>query len=177
MSGAGNGVVASGPGLDIRERDLVALAMVAAWPRSVAQVAAASSARGIDLPEATGQSTERSGGAAMALAPGRWLVEPSEGALPDLPADIGTVTDLTHARKSYVVAGPLSTALVSKIAPLDFDLPRHGAGCVVQTGSAHSTPFTLWRRAADSFVLYVESSYARDFAHSLAAEAEEFLGR
>jgi len=177
MNDAVDGIVAASAALDIRMRDFGALAQVVAWPGMIGQVGEAMQALGVSLPAEPGCVDAGAGAVAMTVAPGRWLVEIAEGALPGLPAEVGIVTDLNHARRSLVVTGPMALAFAAKIVPVDFDLPRHAPGCVVQTGSGHTIPFTLWRRASEVFVLYVESSYGRDFAHGLAAEAEEFLGR
>lgn len=177
MSGTSGEAVASGAELDIRKRGFGALVQVAAWPGTGASVTEALRSLGIDLPTVPGQVRDSTGGVAMALAPGRWLVETPGDPPEKIPAEIGAITDLTHARESFHVRGRQALDLVSKIAPVDFGLPRHGAGSVVQTGSGHSTPFTLWHQEPDVFVVYVERSYAADFAHGLAAEAEEFVGR
>lgn len=165
-------IVAAGAGLEIAARAPGALVQLTAWP---GQGAALAEAVGLALPRRVGEVSAGAGGLAMALAPGRWLVELSGGMLPVVPPETGAVTDLGHARASFAVTGPQALALVAKLVAVDFDLPRHGPGSVVQTGSAHSTPFTLRRDAPDAFVLYVEASYASDFAESLAAEAAEFL--
>lgn len=176
MNRPDGGVIVSGAGLDIRERGVDGLVQVAVWPGAEAAAAMALQRVAITLPAVPGQVGEDAGGTAMAIAPGRWLVEFAGGSLPDLPAAVGAVTDLAHGRRSFLVSGRQALALVAKLAPVDFDLPRHGPGSVVQTGSAHGIPFSLWRRDAASFVLHVETSLAHDFALSLAAEAEEFLG-
>lgn len=166
------GTVAEGAGLRIAPRLARGLVQLTAWP---GQAAALSEAVGMALPAQLGAVASDARGVAMALAPGRWLVEMSGNALPVVPPEIGAATDLSHARVSLAVSGPQALALASKLVAVDFDLPRHGPGSVVQTGSAHSTPFTLRRDGPDAFVLYVEASYARDFAATLAAEAAEFM--
>jgi len=173
-SALGDAAALAGPRLQIRDRGFAALALVAAWPGTGPDVAAALAPAGLDLPAAAGTVAEGPGGHAMMVAPGRWLLELAAPALPRLDAAIGTVTDIGHARCSFMLAGEDAPALAGKLAAVDLSLPRHGPGTVLQTGSAHSTPFTLWRQGPDRFVLYVERSYGRDFLDSLAAEAAEF---
>ena len=170
------GIVASGRELEIRHRSFSGLFQLSAWPGQLQAAMDVMQAHGISLSDRIGGVCEGAGTVTMAIAPGRWLIETGDGSIPALAPETGVVTDLSHARESFALSGALAPQLASKIAPVDFDLPRHGPGSVIQTGSGHSIPFTLWRRADGGFVLYVEGSYARDFAHSLAAEAEEFLG-
>ena len=87
---------------------------------------------------------------------------------------MGAVTDLSHARVAVRIEGNDALALASKLAPVDFDLPRHGSGSVIQTGSAHTIPITLWRRSAECFVILSERSYASSLWQAIADDGAEF---
>lgn len=165
----------TGPRLRIEARTATPMALVSAWPDSVDTAAAAMGDQGYALPGAPGESVRGDAGhVAHCQAPGRWLVELVDGKLPELPADVGTVTDLSHARSVFTFEGEDAVELAQKLAPIDFSLPRNGPMHFVQSGSDHSVNLALWRETADRFVVYVERSFGRDFWHTLEAESAEF---
>lgn len=165
----------TGSRLRIEARAATPMALVSAWPDSVDKAAAAMGGQGYALPRAPGQTVRGDAGhVAHCQAPGRWLVELVDGNLPKLPPELGTVTDLSHARSAFTFEGENAVELAQKLAPIDFSLPRNGPMHFVQSGSDHSVSFALWRETADRFVVYVERSFGRDFWHTLEAESAEF---
>ena len=167
----------AGPGISIAVRPPMPMALVTAWPGTLSEVAAALEEQSYTLPLAPGEAVMgEAGGVVHSMAPGRWLVELADDRLPFLPAELGTITDLSHARTSFEFSGRDAVEFAQKLAPIDFSLPRNGPMRFVQSGSDHSTSFGLWRAAENRFILYVEQSFARDFWHTLEAECAEFRG-
>ncbi len=177
---AGEPQIIRGPGLSIEEHRIAGLFVAAAWPHTLeAYIETADRATGLRIAPRPGDVVATDDLVAMTIAFGRWLVEVADGGLGETlrtavaPAT-GTVTDLSHARTAFRITGTQACEVARKLAPVDFDRPRHGPGHVIQTGSHHSVDLTLYRRAADDFVVYVERSYGWAFWHTLAAESVEF---
>ena len=159
----------------ITPRETPPMAAIAAWPGTLETIARLLANAGIDLPGTPGCSKlSKQGCVAHCQAPGRWLVEHPCLSLPAVPAETGVITDLSHARTSFVFEGEAAVELAQKLAPIDFSLERHGPMSFVQSGSDHTTSFALWREKKTRFVVYVERSFGRDFWHTLEAESEEF---
>lgn len=173
--GSGRPAPLVGPRLTVSVRDAVPIAQISAMPQKAAALIAEIAAHGFELPPRTGTSTRSPDGTvAHCQSPGRWLVEIAGNPLPDLDPQTGSVTDLRQARASFAFAGEDAVELAQKLAPVDFADAQHGPMSFVQSGSDHSIDLALWRDGADSFVVYVERSFARDFWHVLDAETAEF---
>ena len=164
----------TGPGLEISCRDFANMIFIAAWSNKFGAVSKIFAKSGIRLPKTMGSVTPSDAAVAMAVAPGRWLVELVETNYPKIDPDIGSITDLSHARCSYLISGPNAVQLAQKLAPVDFDMAEYGPGRALQTGSNHTLGFTMWRQEKEKFVIYAERSYGRDFWHNLQAESAEF---
>ncbi len=164
----------SGPGLTITARGFVNFIAIAAWPGKSDQVAKSMKSAKIELPTDLGSVIRSNGNVAMASAPGRWFVELADEGIPDIAGEDGAVTDICHARCSFLLDGPDAVQVAQKLAPVDFGLPEYGPDRMLQSGSGHTIAFTLWRQSTDRFVLYVERSFGRDFWHNLQAESAEF---
>ncbi|MDA0923056.1 MAG: hypothetical protein O3A97_00525 [Proteobacteria bacterium] len=162
-----------GPALSVTVVPLERVTLLAVWPDRLAEAAAHLAEKGLNLLGSTGAVGQGAGGTALALAPGRWLIL-SGGDLPDLLPEMGALIDLSHARAAVCIEGGDALALAAKIASVDFDLPRYGPGSVLQTGSAHTIPVTLWRQAMDRFIMIAERSYAASLWHAIADEGAEF---
>ena len=76
-------------------------------------------------------------------------------------ADIGSVTDLSHARCRIHIEGAQCRTLLNKLFALDLRETAFAIGDIAMTGT-HHVPSTLHRLDADAFDLYVFSTYAYD---------------
>lgn len=94
-----------------------------------------------------------------------------------IPADIGSVTDLSHARcvirvKSLVAGFNVSTML-NKLYALDFRLEHFPVGQVKHTGH-HHVPVLMHRLAENEFDIYAMTTYAYETLHQLFDASLEF---
>lgn len=167
-----------GPGVTLTERRLVSLVQVAAWPDTAEQVAELlASLLGCAPPQAPDGSSGEASGALLSLAPGRWLVESSDPRLAvrlaeQIGPDLGTVTDLSHARIAIRVAGPDAAGLLSKGLALDLH-PDAFPPMKVAQSAIHEVGVVLRRLSAESFDLYVYRGFALSFWDWLTEAAGE----
>lgn len=113
---------------------------------------------------------------AFQIAANRWLVAGSADfrtALETkLPAEDGTLTDLTHGRSAFVISGPKVGWVLSKLFAIDFSLKA----LPEKTGLAtmhHDTFAQIYRSNAETFHIFVFRSFARSFWQTLCHAAEE----
>ena len=88
-------------------------------------------------------------------------------------ADIGSVTDLSHARCRIHVEGPRCRTLLNKLFALDLRESAFSIGDIAMTGT-HHVPSTLHRLGTDAFDLYVFSTYAYDQLATVLDAAQEY---
>ena len=88
-------------------------------------------------------------------------------------ADIGSVTDLGHARCRIRISGTHCCDTLSKLFALDQREVAWPIGELRLTGY-HHVPCMAHRRAADDFDLYVFSTYAFDQLATLLDTAQEY---
>jgi sarcosine oxidase subunit gamma len=88
-------------------------------------------------------------------------------------ADIGSVTDLSHARCRIHVEGPRCRTLLNKLFALDLRESALSIGDIAMTGT-HHVPSTLHRLGTDAFDLYVFSTYAYDQLATVLDAAQEY---
>jgi sarcosine oxidase subunit gamma len=141
---------------EITPRSPAALVQVTAWPGTAATVE-----HRIALLPAT----------RLPVGPGRWLLASDQPLDFDLPAELGTVTDLTDARVILHLAGEDVVHVLRQGVGFDLDPRRFGSGASAQT-SIHGMPVLVHRRDLATFDLYVSSS----FAASLEAWLREAAG-
>lgn len=90
-----------------------------------------------------------------------------------VPAQIGSVLDLSHARVRVRVQGEKALDALSKLYALDFRPAAFPVGQVKLTGH-HHIPCTLHRLAEKDFDLYFLSTYAHGQIAALADAALEY---
>jgi len=169
---------ADDPGVVLTERRLVSLVQVAAWPETAEQVESSlTSLLGCAPPQGASGSSGDAGGAVLALGPGRWLAESPDARLAQqlaqqIPADLGAVTDLSHARIALRVAGPKAAWVLSKGLALDLH-PAAFAPMRVAQSAIHEVGVIVRRLSAESFDLYVYRGFALSFWEWLTEAAEE----
>lgn len=88
-------------------------------------------------------------------------------------ADIGSVTDLSHARCRIHIEGPQCSTVLNKLFALDLRDSAFTVGDIAMTGT-HHVPCTLHRLGADAFDLYVFSTYAYDQLATVLDAAQEY---
>jgi sarcosine oxidase subunit gamma len=92
-----------------------------------------------------------------------WIVT-TDAAMPAtleraIPADAGSVTDLSHARVRIALEGSAVTALLGKLVAVDLRPRAFAAGSFAQTG-LHHVGVLLERTGPDSFEIYALRTYA-----------------
>jgi sarcosine oxidase subunit gamma len=88
-------------------------------------------------------------------------------------ADIGSVTDLSHARCRIHIEGPQCLTVLNKLFALDLREAAFAIGDIAMTGT-HHVPSTLHRLGADAFDLYVFSTYAYDQLATVLDVTQEY---
>jgi heterotetrameric sarcosine oxidase gamma subunit len=171
--------VADAWGVTLRERRPASMVQVAGWPSA----AGALTAR---LREVTGVAPPPAGKTASGddltllwTAPGRWLAasetraDLAETLSAAVGADIGTVSDLGHARCVFRLLGPMAPSVLAKGLPIDLHLNAFPVDGVVQ-GSIHHMGVLVHRVAADAFDLYVFRGFAVSLLEWLTDAAAEY---
>ncbi len=131
------------------------------------------------LPAKTGQTSSTTAGLVMRTGPEEFLVLPEDGkdiarSLREIVTpDIGSVTDLGHARCRIHIEGMRCNATLGKLFPLDLRGAAFPVGEVRLTGT-HHVPCVLHRLGADSFDMLVFSTYAYDQLSTVLDAALEF---
>lgn len=173
-----HGNIAGGAGVVLGEVRPGSIVQVAAWPRQEkALIAAIAQATGLDLPDGAGAGIAADGNSAFGIGPGRFLVVGRDADLAArlsaaVPAETGTVTDLSHGRTAIRVSGRDAEWLLAKFFAIDFSLPAFpvGAGRATQH---HDVLAHIQRTGAAQFDLYVFRSFARSFWKALCHNAED----
>jgi methylglutamate dehydrogenase subunit D len=164
-------------GVRIAEQRPAAIALLAAWPRTLRVAAALWSVTGL-APPPLGRFAERDGVTVGALAPGRFLVLGGDADLvarfeAALPASGGAMTDLSHARSVLRLQGEAVVPTLAKGVMLDLDPSVFPPGALAQT-LLHSMDVLLLRHGADVFDIAVFRGFGVSLAEWLADAAAEF---
>lgn len=131
------------------------------------------------LPERTGQTVPIALGLLMRTGPHEFLLIGTGAANPlnalrsSVTPDIGALLDLSHARCRVHIEGPQALATLGKLFALDFREAAFPVG-QVQLSGHHHVPCSLHRLGADSFDLYLLSTYAHGQLESLRDAALEY---
>ncbi len=170
-------------GVRLRAETLPGVLQIATWPTATADLERAL-ASGLDLlakapPGRTGQVIELVQGLLMRTGPHEFMLVRASG-VPTaaqlrtyVPAEVGSVTDLGHARCRIRIEGDHCRATLSKLFALDLREASFPVGELRLTGH-HHVPCSLHRRAADRFELYVFTTYAHDQLATVLDAAREF---
>lgn len=166
------------PGVALAERRLASLVQVCAWPDTVDRIEAVVAAvTGCSMPTQPNGSSSADGHVVMSLGPGRYLIESDDPRLAQkfdeqIDADLGAITDLSHARIAIRVDGPRATWVLSKGLALDLD-PRAFPPSGVAQSAIHEIGVIVRRLANDKFDLYVTRGFALSFLDWLTDAAAE----
>ncbi len=170
-------------GVRLRAETLPGVLLMATWAAATADLQRAL-ASGLDLlakapPGRTGQVIELAQGLLMRTGPCEFMLVCRSGVptAADLrshvPADVGSVTDLGHARCRIRIEGDHCQATLSKLFALDLREAKFPVGELRLTGH-HHVPCTVHRRGADRFDIYVFTTYAHDQLATVLDAAREF---
>jgi len=127
------------PGVRLTERRLASLWQVAAWPGRLPLAGAAiARAAVVDAAPGPGRSVEGPGGTLLRHEVMKCLLaSPVPVPRPEVPGDVGTVLDLSHARTVIHVAGPAMRALMAGMTSVDLRPAAFADGAVAGTGIHH----------------------------------------
>ncbi len=178
---AGEQPTASGQvGVRLHADTVPGLLLISTWPSgSIALRNVMAKTLGAAAPARCGQVAQVQAGVLMCTGPEEYLLltSPGPSRLQELrghiPAHLGSVTDLGHARCRIQIDGAHCRDTLSKLFALDLREAAWPVGELRQTGH-HHVPCTALRRGMDSFDLLVFSTYAFDQLATLRDAALEY---
>lgn len=165
----------------ITAHKLDSVTLMSTWANGIDGLAqAVHQALGCTPPALTGETTACAQGLLMRSGPLEFLLIGAQ-AVPDrvaqlranIPADVGSVLDLSHARVRVRVQGAKAVDTLSKLYALDFRPAAFPIDQFKLTGH-HHIPCTLHRLDAHCFDLYFLSTYAHGQIAALADAALEY---
>lgn len=166
-------------GVRLGARTLSGVTLIGTWPDGAAALEHALGAALGAAPLRIGQTQSVAAGLLLRIGPEEFmLVSPSgSDGSPALraaiAADVGSVTDLGHARCRIDIDGERCRDALGKLFALDLRTSAFLPGQVRLTGH-HHVACMLHRRGLDRFDLYVPSSYAADQLSTLIDAAREY---
>jgi methylglutamate dehydrogenase subunit D len=118
-------------------------------------------ALGTELPAAIGQVIRANGRLLLKTgAEQYWIVMPeADEFAPDIPAQMGAITSLSHSRTCMFIEGPEAAAVLAKGVPLDFHPDVFQVDHFALTG-IHHTPVLIHRSAENRYEIYALRTYA-----------------
>lgn len=159
------------PELAITERPFASLVQIAAWPDTIGHIDSALSRDG--LPTMPGPRGSREQGTTVAIdaGPGRAYLMSGEtdlGARLEalVPPEIGSVTDLGHARVCLRLSGSRAAWVLAKGVAIDLHHSAFPVGTCVWTQVDH-VGIILRRAEADAFDILVYRGFAASLVHWL----------
>ncbi|MBL8583365.1 MAG: sarcosine oxidase subunit gamma family protein [Rhizobiaceae bacterium] len=173
-----HGNLAGGAGVVLGERQPGSIVQLAVWSgQERPALAVMLDVTGMRLPDGAGSGSAREDIAAFGFAPGRFLLVSEAEGLADrlraaLSEELGTVTDLSHGRTAFRIAGAKAEWVLAKLFAIDFALAAFPTGAGRST-SHHDIFAQIQRSGPEQFDLYVFRSFARSFWHTLCRAAEE----
>jgi methylglutamate dehydrogenase subunit D len=119
---------------------------------------------GVALPVSTSEVLRHGRHRLYRLAADQYWIVTDDAAVPAalaraVPADIASLTVLSHARVRIALQGSAAVALLGKLVSVDLRPQSFAVGRFAQTG-LHHVGVLLERLGADSFELYVLRTYA-----------------
>lgn len=173
-----HGNVGGSAGVVLSEPQPGSVVQLAAWRgQEKVLIALVQDISGLKLSDGAGAGVAEKTKAAFGFAPGKFMViEEEEGVFARYAAamlqDVGAVTDLSHGRTVFRIAGPKAEWVLSKLFAVDFSLTAFPLGAGRST--THHEIFTqIQRTGEEQFDLYVFRSFARSFWKMLGHAAEE----
>ena len=173
--GAGRGR----PGVTLSDVQPGSIVQVAAWPeKDAAALEAIRTVAGLSLEAKPGAGAFGDAASAFGFAPGRFLVMADDEDMlarlaEALPAEAGTVLDLSHGRTVLRVEGVQAEQVLSKLFALDFRAAAFALGAGRAT-MHHQVHALIQRTGERRFDVVVFRSFARAFWTTLRHAAEEY---
>ena len=142
------------------------LIQVAAFPATIAELCAA--VRTVvdgSLPECTGAAVTAGPWKLLKTSAEQfWILGPETRDLlaplrTTVPAQIGTITPLSHSRVCVSIEGPAARDLLAQGIALDLHPSEFPVGRFALT-AMHHTPVLLWRVGEDRYELYASRTFA-----------------
>ncbi|MBU3739733.1 MAG: hypothetical protein FGM55_12365 [Rhodoferax sp.] len=167
-------------GVHLSAECLKRVTLIGTWPSGLqAWLDAVGAALGSSLPDRTGLVQDGPRGLVMRTGPEEFLLigndpdDPVPALRQLIPAEVGSVTDLSHARCRIRIQGHGALETLSKLFALDFRPAAFPLGETRLTGH-HHLPWVLHRVGEQAFDAYVYTSYAHDQLHTLMDAAREY---
>jgi heterotetrameric sarcosine oxidase gamma subunit len=166
-------------GVRINAGLLPGVVLVSTWISGINGLLSALASVFGNVPQRTGLTASTPLGLLARTGPEEFLLLSTEPGNPTaqlrqaIAADIGAVTDLSHARCRIHIEGPRCQTVLNKLFALDLRADAFPVGEVRLTGT-HHVPCVLHRLGADSFDMLVFSTYAYDQLHTLVDAALEY---
>ena len=178
---AGNGPNTAGQvGVHLRAGTLQSVTLISTWISGLpGLLEACANVFGTHLPQQTGKTAQTEFGLLARTGPEEFLLIGDDTQdrcamlRASISADVGSVTDLSHARCRIHVQGAQCRTVLNKLFALDLREASFPVGDVALTGT-HHVPSMLHRLGADAFDLYVFSTYAHDQLGTLLDAALEY---
>ena len=177
---AGHPNAAGQTGVRLQAETLPGAAQISTWISGVQGLEQALTALlGRQPPTQTGQTQATRHGLLVRTGPEEFLlvadhdVDNAAELRRHVPAGIGAVTDLGHARCRIRISGDRCRDTLSKLFPIDLRDAAFPVGQARATGH-HHVPALLHRIEHDRFDLYVFTTYAQDQLHVLVDAALEY---
>ena len=167
-------------GVTVTANILASVTQVSTWHTGVSALCEVlGAALGQALPAQTGDTVGSADRLVMRTGPEEFLIISNEAAdmtallRQSIAADVGSVTNLSHARCRIRLEGPKCVDTLSKLFPIDLRDHAFVHGQIRLTGH-HHVPSLLHRLGAQSFDMYVFSTYAFDQLATVLDAAREY---
>ncbi len=167
-------------GVTVTASMLASVTQVSTWHAGVSNLfEALGAALGQVLPAQTGDTVRSTSQLVMRTGPEEFLIVTDEATdmtnrlRQSIAADVGTVTNLSHARCRIHLEGPKCVDTLSKLFPIDLRDASFPLQQIRLTGH-HHVPCVVLRTGAEAFDLYVFSTYAFDQLGVVLDAALEF---
>ena len=159
---------------------IASVTQIATWPNGIdALVPTLGAALGVTVPARTGDVVHLPRGLLVRSGPEEFMhfseqnIDMASSLRRMIAADIGSVTDLSHARCNIAIEGENCRDTLSKLFAIDFREHQFPLDQVRLAGH-HHVPCMLHRRERDAFDIYVFSTYAYDQLSTLKDAALEY---
>ena len=167
-------------GVRLSAGTISSVTLIVTWPSSIGALSdALGAALELAVPARTGDTVHLHRGLLVRSGPEEFMLlseQPADRVTrlrQTIAADVGSVTDLSHARCHIGIEGDHCRDALSKLFALDLREPAFPLDQVRLTGH-HHVPSMLHRRALDSFDIYMFSTYAHDQLSTLIDAALEY---
>ncbi len=167
-------------GVRLSAGTISSVALITTWPKNIDALSnALGAAMGLAVPARTGDTVHVERGLLVRTGPEEFMLLSQQSTdmvkrlRQHIAADIGSLTDLSHARCLIRIEGDKCRDTLSKLFALDFREQQFPLDQVRLTGH-HHVACMLHRRELDCFDIYVFSTYAFDQLSTLIDAALEY---